>query len=843
MVQRPQRSTPTQRVEPRSATVATDADSVHGAFVEKLHFQQAKFEEVATRNDHYLALAHVVRDRLLSRWVEAARTFLERESRTVAYLSAEYLVGPQLRKNLLYLGMTESALQALAREQIPLEGLLDHEEEPGLGNGGLGRLAACYMDSLATLEIPAIGYGIRYEHGIFDQAIRDGQQVELTDKWLRLGYPWELARPEILHPVGFGGRTHHYVDDRGHDRVRWEPERIVRGMAYDTPLLGYATQNANFLRLWTAVATEAFDFQAFNSGDYHRAVEEKFRSENVTKVLYPNDSAPQGRQLRLEQQYLLVSCSLQDMLRLCLQRTVNVATFDEKFAVQLNDTHPALAVAELMRLLVDVHAIPWDRAWEISVASFGYTNHTLLPEALETWGLPLFGGLLPRHLEIIYEINHRFLSQVRARYPGDDDRVRRMSLIDEGGERAVRMAHLAAVGSHAINGVAAMHSTLLRDTVLRDFAELYPERFFNVTNGVTPRRFIALANPGLSRLITSAIGERWLSDLEQLRRLEALAEDSGFRAEFQRVKQANKAELARYARSTSEVELDPDTMFAMQIKRMHEYKRQLLNVLHVVTLYQRIRAGMAPPSLRRTFVFAGKAAPGYAMAKLVIRLIHDVGRVIQREPRARQWLNVAFIPDFNVKVAEHIYPAADLSEQISTAGKEASGTGNMKLSLNGALTIGTLDGANVEIREHVGAENFYLFGLRAEEVRARKEHGYRPSEIADGDGELREVLQLVRSGHFSNGDDRHAPLIESLLAHDEYMVLADYRAYVEAETRAGDDYRDRDAWTRRAVQTVARMGHFSSDRSIREYCQNIWHVTPMPIHPAAEAAPGAEDAR
>ena len=824
-------SPPPARVSLVDADFSLDAECVRRDYLEKLFCEQAKFPAVATLNDHFLALAYAVRDRLLARWVRSASTFFERESRTVAYLSAEFLPGPQLASNLLYLGMTQCARDALAPLNISLESLLEQEEEPGLGNGGLGRLAACYMDSLATLDIPTIGYGIRYEYGIFDQAIRDGQQIERADKWLRLGHPWEIARPEILYPVGFGGSTRHYTDDSGRYRVQWTPERVVNGTPYDVPVLGYATKNANFLRLWHAVASESFDFDAFNSGDYYRAVEEKVRSETISKVLYPNDTRLQGKRLRLEQQYLLVSCSLRDMIRLRLQRQPTLHDFHEKYAIQLNDTHPALAVVELMRLLIDEHELSWEEAWETTVASFGYTNHTLLPEALETWGLPLFGSLLPRHLELIHEINRRFLAQVRAKYPGDEARAQRLSLIDERGERAVRMANLACVGSHAINGVAALHSQLLRQTVLRDFAELYPERFCNVTNGVTPRRFVALANPELTRLISSAIGDRWLVDLERLRELEPLARDGAFAAEFAQIKRANKRTLAEHVERVTGVQLDAETLFGVQVKRMHEYKRQVLNVLHAITLYRRIREGKLP-SVPRTFVFAGKAAPGYFMAKLVIRLIHDVADVIRRDPVARKWLSVAFVPDFNVKIGERIYPAADLSEQISTAGKEASGTGNMKLALNGALTIGTLDGANVEILEQVGAENFYLFGLRADEVQATKLNGYRPSEVARQDPELRGALDALASGHFSSGErERYAPLLAALLDHDEYMVLADYRAYVDAQQRVSTDYLDRAAWTQRAIRTVARMGHFSSDRSIREYCRDIWHVSPVKITP------------
>ena len=811
------------------AVIPVDADSLRRDFIEKLFYQQAKFPAVATLNDHYLALAYVVRDRLLARWTRTARTYFERGSRTVAYLSAEFLLGPQLGNNILCLRIEAAVREALGPLNLSLDAMLDHEEEPGLGNGGLGRLAACYMDSLATLNIPAIGYGIRYEYGIFDQKIEDGQQVELADKWLRYGNPWEIPRPQIIHPVGFGGSTHHYTDERGHLRVRWTPARVVNGMPYDTPVLGYGTENANFLRLWHAVASESFDFQAFNAGDYYRAVEDKVRSETISKVLYPNDVALAGRQLRLEQQYLLVACSLRDMIRIYLQRVPDIRHFHEKYAIQLNDTHPSLAVLELMRILVDEYFLSWEEAWDITTKSFGYTNHTLLPEALETWGLSLFGSLLPRHLEIVFEINQRFLSAVRSKYPGDEARVQRMSLIDEHGERYVRMAHVACVGSHAVNGVAEMHSNLLRETVLKDFAEMYPERFTNVTNGVTPRRFLALANPGLARLITEAVGDGWQIDLDQLRKLEPLADDAAFRDAFRRVKQENKRLLAEHVKLATGLDLDPDTLVSVQVKRIHEYKRQVLNLLHVITSCLRIQAGVMPAA-RRTFVFAGKAAPGYFMAKLVIRLIHDVAEWVRLDPVARQWISVVFVPDFNVKIAERIYPAADLSVQISTAGKEASGTGNMKLSLNGALTIGTLDGANVEIREHVGAENFYLFGLTADEVREIKARGYRPKELVERDAELRAVLDLIESGHLSGGDrERYAPLIHSLLGWDEYMVLSDYRAYVEAEEQVSRDFCDSGPWTRRAILTVARMGHFSSDRSIRDYCRDIWSVSPVDI--------------
>jgi len=811
------------------AYLRVDAESIRKDYIEKLLCEQGKFLAVATLNDHYLALAHVVRDRLLTRWIHTIHTYFERQSRTVAYLSAEFLLGPQLGNNILCLGIEEAVREALGSMPHSLDALLAIEEEPGLGNGGLGRLAACYMDSLATLSVPAIGYGLRYEYGIFDQEIRDGQQVEIADKWLRLGFPWEISRPEILLPVGFGGSTQHFTDEHGRFRVRWTPEWVVNGTPYDTPVLGFGTHNANFVRLWQAVASDAFDFQAFNAGDYYGAVEAKVRSETISKVLYPNDAALPGKRLRLEQQYLLVACSLRDMLRLYMQRAKTLAGFASKFAIQLNDTHPALAILELMRLLVDEYDQPWDAAWEVTQACFGYTNHTLLPEALETWGLPLFGRLLPRHMEIVLEINRRFLDEVRGRYPGDEARVQRLSLIDEHGERSVRMAHVATVGSHAVNGVAQLHSRLLEQTVLRDFAELYPERFSNVTNGVTPRRFLALANPELTKLINGAIGTGWLTDLEQLQKLEPLAADASFVAAFKQAKLANKKRLSEHVTSVLGLELDPSTLFDVHVKRIHEYKRQVLNVLHVLTVVQRIQRGQLP-RVRRTVIFAGKAAPGYFMAKLVIRLIHAVAEYVRRDVEARKWIRVKFIPDFNVKVAEKIYPAADLSEQISTAGKEASGTGNMKMSLNGALTIGTLDGANVEIRERVGAENFFLFGLHADEVLRLKTSGYRPWEYPERDAELRAVLDFIASGALAEGStQRYAPLVQSLIDRDEYCVLADYRSYLDAQAQVAEAFLDPDDWARRSILTVARMGYFSSDRSIREYCERIWRVPPVPV--------------
>jgi len=817
-------------VEGLAVDAANTVEALKRDLLEKLFCNQGKFPAVATKNDYYLALASVVRDRLMHRWISTARTYFEKASRTVAYLSAEFLIGPQLGNNLVNLGIEDRVRQAVAGMGLSLDELLEQEPEPGLGNGGLGRLAACYMDSLATLQIPAIGYGIRYEFGIFDQAIRDGWQVEITDKWLRLGNPWEIPRPEIAYSVGLGGRTEPYVDDTGRYCVRWIPDRVIVGTPHDTPVLGYAVNNANLLRLWRAEAAESFDFQAFNVGDYYGAVEEKVVSENITKVLYPNDGPAAGKQLRLEQQHFFVSCSLQDMIRLYLQRATTLDRFHEKYAVQLNDTHPALAVVELMRLLVDEHRMDWDTAWHITTNTFGYTNHTLLPEALETWPLPLFRRLLPRHLEILYEINRRFLDEVRRRYPSDEGRVSRLSLIAEGGEPRVRMANLACVGSHAVNGVARLHSTLLGETVLRDFYELTPEKFSNKTNGVTPRRFMVLANPGLARLITGAIGETWVRNLDELRQLEPLAEDAGFREAWRRVKADCKRALAGKITGVAGVEVDPSSLFDIQVKRFHEYKRQHLNVLHVVTLYQRLKRGASTGLTPRTFIFGGKAAPGYVMAKLIIKLIHAVAETVNADRDTNRSLRVVFFPDFNVSNAQTIYPAADLSEQISTAGLEASGTGNMKFALNGALTIGTLDGANIEIREAVGAENFFCFGLTAEEVRRRKAEGYRPRELYEGNAELREALDLVGAGAFSPGDrDLFRPLVSSLLDRDDYMLLADYPLYAACQAEVGRAWQAPEAWTRMSILNVARMGTFSSDRAVEEYCRDIWRAEPVPI--------------
>lgn len=819
---------------PEPVRTGLGVEAIKQDFLDNLRYIQGRFPLVATLNDQYQALAHTVRDRLLERWLRAAESYRRNASRTVCYLSAEFLLGPHLAANMLSLGITEAVREAMHSLDIDLDALIAHEDEPGLGNGGLGRLAACYMESMATLKVPAIGYGIRYEFGIFDQEIRDGWQVECTDKWLRYGNPWEIARPTIAFGVKFGGHTETYTDDHGRHRVRWVSEREVRGVAYDTPIHGYRTDGANFLRLWHARAVESFDFQAFNVGDYYGAVDAKVRSETISKVLYPNDQAAAGKALRLSQQYFFVSCSLQDMIRIHLQVPgTGVDSLHEKYAAQLNDTHPALAIAEAMRLLVDEHLLPWDEAWHITQALFGYTNHTLLPEALETWPLPLFGRMLPRHLEIVFEINHRFLNEVRRRYPGDEARIARLSLIDESGDKSVRMANLACVGSHAINGVAALHTRLLQESVLNGFYELWPEKFGNKTNGVTPRRFLQLANPGLSALITESIGEGWSTQLDRLAGLEAHIGRDDFRTRWRDIKQANKTRLASHVRTHCGIEIDPAWLFDIQVKRIHEYKRQHLSALNIVTRYLRLKANPALDIVPRVYVFGGKAAPGYYMAKCIIKLITSIAQTVNGDPDVNGRMRVVFVPNFRVQVAELIYPAAELSEQISTAGKEASGTGNMKFAMNGALTIGTLDGANVEIRDRVGAENFFLFGHTEAEVHALRTSGYDPGALYESDLELKAAIDLIACGHFCGGDRQlFRPLIDSLLARDDYMLLADYRAYVDCQDDVDRAYRDRERWTRMSICNVARIGFFSSDRAIREYCRDIWHVSPAPVGPA-----------
>jgi starch phosphorylase len=799
------------------------------AILDNLYFIQGRPSQFATPNDWYVAVAYTVRDRMMKNWITSLQRLRDKELEIVGYLSAEFLMGPHLGNALINVGIFDEIKEAVEQLGLDLYQVMEQEEEPGLGNGGLGRLAACFLDSLATLKVPAIGYGIRYEFGIFDQQIREGWQVEITDKWLYFGNPWEIARPDIAYNVKFGGHTESHTDEEGKYRVRWIPAYEVRGVAYDTAIPGYKNERVNLLRLWKSEAVESFDFNAFNKGDYLGAVHEKVFSETISKILYPNDESARGKKLRLSQQYFFVACSLQDALRLQRMRGRTIEELPNSMPLQLNDTHPSIAVAELMRLLVDEYYLDWDKAWNITQNTLSYTNHTLLPEALEKWSLPLFASLLPRHLEIIYEINNRFLDEVKIKYKGDDQLARRLSIIDEEGERYVRMANLACIGSHAVNGVSALHTELLKRDVLHDFYELNPEKFFNVTNGVTPRRWIKLYNPKLSHLISRNIGERWITNLEtELIKLEKFADHKGFKEIWEQIKHQNKIDLAHLIKDQTDIDVDSNSLFDIQVKRFHEYKRQHLNVLYIVSLYNRIKKNPAIDITPRTFIFGGKAAPGYFMAKLIIKLINAVAETVNNDTDVGGRIKVVFFPNFNVKNSEHIYKAADLSEQISMAGKEASGTGNMKFSMNGALTIGTYDGANVEIFEAVGSENFFLFGLKADEVLDVKKRGYHPYEIYINNKELKEAIDLIQSGIFSKGDTNlFKPLIDSLVGQDPYLVLQDFQSYVDCQQKVSEAYRNKDHWTKMSILNVARMGKFSSDRSIKEYCEKIWHVKPL----------------
>ncbi|MFC0262063.1 glycogen/starch/alpha-glucan phosphorylase [Fontibacter flavus] len=819
-----------QNVLVEDARTGLDVETLKKAILNNLFYVQGKYPEIATRNDYYMALAYTVRDRLLQRWVASVKQYLEGKHRIVSYLSAEYLLGPHLGNNLVNLGIYKEAEQALHEMGLNLDWLIEKEIEPGLGNGGLGRLAACYMDSLATLEVPAIGYGIRYQFGIFEQDIRDGWQVEDTDNWLRRGNPWEIARREISYDIKLGGYVQHYMDRDGKFRTIWTPDLIVKGVAYDTPIVGYKVNTTNTLRLWKSEAPNSFDFQSFNSGDYSNAVNQKIICENISKVLYPNDETRSGKVLRLQQQYFFVSCSLQDMIGIHLRQGERIEDFQTTFAVQLNDTHPAVAIAEMMRLLVDEYDLEWVDAWRVTTRTFAYTNHTLLPEALEKWDMELFASVLPRHLEIIQEINRRFLDEVTVRVYGDQEKISSLSIIGEGPRRYIKMANLACAGSFAINGVAALHTELLKQTVLKDWYALSPEKFSNKTNGVTPRRWMVLSNPKLTELISSKIGENWIKHLDELKNLEKFADDPEFLQQWMDVKLEMKTQLAQRIVNRTNIKVDPESIFDIQVKRIHEYKRQHLNILHVITLYNRIKQNPEAEIVPRTFVFAGKAAPGYKQAKLIIKLINSVGEIVNKDPDVKGRLKVVFYPNYNVTNAQKIYPAADLSEQISTAGKEASGTGNMKLSLNGALTIGTLDGANVEIRECVGEENFFLFGLTAEEVENTKSDGYNPFHFYENNPNLKLALDQISNGYFSHLDDTiFKDLINSLLYDDQFMVLADYQSYVDCQDQVAEAFKDKVKWARMSILNVARMGKFSSDRSIREYCDEIWKVKSVPV--------------
>ncbi len=813
------------------APVASPPHSVDGfvrEFLRELNTGQGVALSRSTVNDQYLALARTVRQYLMTRWLETVKHNRESQAKVVGYLSAEYLLGRQLGNALMATDLNEVAEKALAGCGLDLATLRAQEVEPGLGNGGLGRLAACFIDSLATMSVPCIGYGIRYEYGIFRQTFVDGRQVEQPDTWLALGSPWEFPHPEHAVQVDFGGHTEQYDDD-GVQRTRWVPGWNVLGVPYNYMVPGYQNGRVNTLRLWSARATKAFDLEIFNAGDYAEAVRAQTFAENITKVLYPEDSTPQGKELRLQQQYFFVACSIRDFIERILDQGFDLHRLPERIIFQLNDTHPVIAVPELMRVLVDEKRFEWDEAWAITQQCFAYTCHTLLPEALETWSTDLLGRLLPRHLQIIERINAEFLAEIRAAYPDDELRVRRMSIITDYPERSVRMAFLATVAGTKVNGVAALHSQLLADKVLPDFSAHWPEKFTNVTNGVTPRRFLKMSNPWLSDLITDALGPGWVTDLERLAELEPYAQDADFRRDFRAAKEKNKTRLYALLRTRDGIDLPDGHLLDVMVKRLHEYKRQSLKLLHLVTLYDQIVSGRVDPETitPRTVVFGAKAAPGYRMAKETIYLINQVGATINADPRVAGRISVAFPANYNVTLAEKLVPAADLSEQISLAGMEASGTGNMKFALNGALTIGTDDGANVEIRQLVGDEHFFLFGMVEPEVAALAEKGYRPSAFYEADADLKGAIDLISSGAFSGGDrSAFEPVVSNLLHDDRFMVLADYRSYLDAQARVEARYAEPEEWTKSAILNVARTGFFSSDRSMRDYLRRIWGAAP-----------------
>jgi starch phosphorylase len=804
-------------------------DSVKQSMANHLIFSVGKDPITSTERDWFFTLAGVVRDRLIERWMETMRRYYGNDAKRVYYLSMEFLIGRSLMSSVLNVGFLDEVRQACVEAGINLDKVTELEFDAALGNGGLGRLAACFLDSMATIGLPGYGMGIRYEYGMFNQRIEDGWQVEHPDNWLRYGNPWEFPRPEVLYPVKFYGKVVHYCDEHGKTQHHWMDTEDVMAMAYDTPVAGYGLNTVNNMRLWSAKASRDFDLKYFNEGNYIKAVEDKNESENLSKVLYPVDSTEMGKELRLKQQYFFVSASLQDIIYRYLKHHDSFDQLPDKVAIQLNDTHPSIAIPELMRLLVDIHHLNWDHAWNITTRTISYTNHTLMPEALETWLVSLFESVLPRHLQIIYEINQRFLTEVQHHFPGDSELIRRMSIIDEAHGRRVRMAHLAIVGSHHVNGVAQLHSELMKTTIFADFERFYPGKLTNITNGITPRLWLNQANPGLSSMIGNRIGKAWVTDLSQLRQLERFADNPEFQTEFRAVKHANKVRLAELVKSRMGVDINPDSLFDVQVKRIHEYKRQLLNLLHVVTLYNRIRTTPGLDVVPRTVIISGKAAPGYITAKLVIKLANCIADFVNNDPAVRGLLKLVFIPNYDVSSASVIIPSADLSQQISTAGTEASGTGNMKLSLNGALTIGTLDGANIEIMQEVGAENFFIFGLNAQEVADLKRSGYSPWNYYHANNELKWALDMIASGYFApEHADLFQPLVDSLThGGDHYLLLADYASYIAAHEKVEQLYRDQQRWTRCGILNVAGMGKFSSDRTIREYADNIWGAKPV----------------
>jgi glycogen phosphorylase len=794
-----------------------------------IEFTLASDPQMVDKYACFMGLAYSIRDRLVGQWMETQRSLYDAMAKRVYFLSLEFLPGRFLMSYLLSLNMVEEARGTLQELGFDLDELEEEEWDPGLGNGGLGRLASCYMDSIACMRLPGYGYGIRYDYGIFHQILEDGYQKEECDNWVRNGSPWEIQRRERIVPVRFYGRSESYRDHDGRLRFRWVDGEVVLAMASDILIPGYGGKYATNMRLWIAQSSREFNLQEFSHGDYARAVEAKVLSENISKVLYPSDEVAPGRELRLKQQYFFVAATLSDIIRRYKNQNSSFENFSNSVAIQLNDTHPSIAIPELMRLLMDDEGMEWDQAWSICEKTFAYTNHTVLPEALETWPTELLGRLLPRHLEIIYEINRRFLESVRASYPQEQDLASRLSLIQEGPIQRTRMSHLAVVGSHTVNGVAELHTAILKDRLFADFVRVFPQKIQNITNGISPRRWLIQANPHLAQLITSAIGPAWTEDLNQLEKLIPYAEDSAFRAGWIRTKQENKKRLARYILRKTGIGINPATLFDVHIKRMHEYKRQLLNVLHLITLYNRIKSGSGEKIAPRTVIFAGKAAPAYHQAKRIIKLINSVADVVNHDPKVSGLIRAVFLPNYCVSQAEKIVPAADLSEQISTAGMEASGTGNMKMALNGALTIGTLDGANVEILEAVGRQNIFIFGMNAEEVATLRASAYNPRQYYQEDPELKKALDMIGSGFFSPRDPGlFEPIISALLDHgDYYLLCADYRSYMLAQEQAGKAYQDPDGWAVRSIMNTASMGRFSSDRAVREYAARVWHARPI----------------
>ncbi|XP_030854392.1 glycogen phosphorylase, brain form [Strongylocentrotus purpuratus] len=821
-----------KQISVRGIAGIEDVSNFKASFNRHLHYTLVKDRNVATQRDYYIALAHSVRDHLVGRWIRTQQYYYETDPKRVYYLSLEYYIGRTLTNTMVNLGIQSQCDEALYQLGLNIEELEELEDDAGLGNGGLGRLAACFLDSMATLGLAAYGYGIRYDYGIFTQKIKDGHQVEEPDDWLRYGNPWEKARPEYTIPVNFYGRT-----EKKDGKVKWVDTKVVFAMPYDSPTPGYKNNTVNTMRLWSAKSKNSFDLTFFNDGDYVQAVLDRNVAENITRVLYPNDNVCEGKELRLKQEYFMVTASLQDIIRRFKSSKFGCRdpvrttfdTFPDKAAIQLNDTHPAMAIPELMRILIDVEEMEWEKAWDIIVRTFAYTNHTILPEALERWPVGLLEYVLPRHLEIIYEINMRHMEEVSKRYPGDFDRMRRMSIVEEGDHKRINMAHLSIVGAHAVNGVAAIHTGLIKSSVFRDFYDMYPEKFQNKTNGITPRRWLLLCNPGLSDAIADKIGEEWTTDLSQLRKLEQHVSDKAFIMSIQQVKQENKMKLAQYLEKQNGVHINVNSMFDIQVKRIHEYKRQLLNALHMICLYNRIKKDPSAPFVPRTIMIGGKAAPGYHTAKQIIHLINSIARVVNSDPIVGDKLKVIFLENYRVSLAEKVIPACDLSEQISLAGTEASGTGNMKFMLNGGLTIGTLDGANVEMREEMGDENIFIFGMTVEEVQARKD-GYNPREFYEKNAELKQAIDQIQGGFFSPNDPgAFHDIVNSLLNHDTYMLLADFESYLAAQSRVSELFTKPREWTMKCIHNIASSGKFSSDRTIGEYAKDIWDVQPNPV--------------